>query len=775
MIEKRQRDMTVAHHAYPVMSPAICTHQVQFYDEKDHLHSVLSNYLAPFLDDGEGWLGAIVLARVQTRTYLEDCLLGRGYTRHELTINGRCARTGGDGALHPSIACARGQRRVLLVDADMILAQLVSKDELDMGEFDVALHDLLSQLVPMSSADPQHQEPPIYAYGELVDILCARGQHLLALELEICWNRFLATRNIWLLCGYKMDSFRGLQADHVFDQICHTHTAVTPTEMYSKLATTQEKLALIAALQQKALKLYSQEPLGWSDSKAEQRIRYREEFIATICHELRNPVAGLVGNVELLQKGLDLRQTILCPHRDDVKEDDIPLSSTEVASLRYQLADDLISVDAIATCADQMKTVSDDVLSLSKLEEGKVVLEKVPFDPKTTIISVIKMFSTVAQKKGVIILEDLPAERFLVVGDPGRLAQVITNLISNAIKFTKSGSVTVQLRSLGALPGNHGTLSFKLAVRDTGRGLTQEEISLLFQRFAQPASTSFGRDGGTGLGLYISKYLVELMGGAMYVESQIGIGSTFTFTFMVEKCSAAEGDMTRLLLDRDCMNEHHHTIVSNRYSHLTRKSSLSTISLPRRPKMSRSMSDGSGLLSYASSLVSPTSMASSDVPTGQQDQRVRHILVVDDNPIILRTITRILESATYLSLSVTTACNGYEAISKLIALYNSKSPIDIILMDLDMPFMNGLRATDEIRRLADYNCDKSRSIEARRMAETPIIGLTGDVREERFAEARSHGIDECVEKPVAKVTLVELMERVALRRQNGASSISGNA
>ena len=313
-------------------------------------------------------------------------LVGQGVYTRGLTISGIRASTGGDGALPLSTVCIKGQRRVFLIDADTILAQLVSRNELDIIEFDAVLNDVLLQLMPTSSAGPQRQELPIYAYGELVDILCARGQHLLALQLESCWNRFLATRNIWLLCGYKMDSFRGLQADSVFDQICHSHTAVTPTEMYSKLATTQEKLALIAALQQKAMKLYSKEPLSWSDSKAEQQIRYREQFIATICHELRNPVAGLVGNVELLQEGLDLRQAILCPHRDDLEMTILSLSNSEVTSLRYQLADDLVSVDAIAACAEQMKTVSDDVLSLSKLEEGKVVLEKVPIRPESSLL-----------------------------------------------------------------------------------------------------------------------------------------------------------------------------------------------------------------------------------------------------------------------------------------------------------------------------------------------------------------------------------------------------
>jgi CheY-like chemotaxis protein len=312
-------------------------------------------------------------------------------------------------------------------------------------------------------------------------------------------------------------------------------------------------------------------------------------------------------------------------------------------------------------------------------------------------------------------------------------------------------------------------------VRDTGRGLSRQDISLLFQRFAQPPSASFGRDGGTGLGLYISKYLVELMGGVMYVESQIGVGSTFTFTFQVEKCPVAEDDMTRRLSDRECTDDRRYTADSNNSSHLTRKSSLSGVSLPRRPPISRSVSDGSGLSSYALPLMSPTSIVSNGTPTGQPHQRVRHVLVVDDNPIILRTFTRILESATSLSLSVSTASNGYEAISKLIALYSSNSPVDMVLMDLDMPFMNGLKAADEIRRLADYNYNKGKSTEVRQLADTLIIGLTGDMREDRFAEARRHGMDECIMKPVVRATLLELMERVALRRQNGASPISGHA
>ncbi|KAH6667905.1 histidine kinase-like ATPase, partial [Halenospora varia] len=262
--------------------------------------------------------------------------------------------------------------------------------------------------------------------------------------------------------------------------------------------------------------------------------RYREQFVDVLCHELRNPVCGIIGNVELLQTGLELRQNIIGSHREAHCNSETRLSAIDVASLQSQLADDIVSVDAIAVCAEHMKVVTDDVLSLSKLEERKVVLEHVPLDLKATIGSVIKMFSISAQKKGIELLADLPSGDLHVLGDQGRIAQVLVNLVSNAIKFTDMGSVIVELSYLGqTLPGSCKS-RFKIAVRDTGCGLENAEMSLLFQRFAQPTSTSFAKHGGTGLGLYISKHLVELMGGLLNVESQKWKGSTFSFTFQAQ-------------------------------------------------------------------------------------------------------------------------------------------------------------------------------------------------------------------------------------------------
>lgn len=737
-------------HCHHSMSIGTSTHQVQFYDEESYLHSVLSDYFAPFLADGAGWLGAIVLARARTIDYLRDCLSKRQYTYDGTADNEelRRKRRGSESVTPIGEAYQNGERRVVLVDGDVVVARLVLGDEVKAEEFDKMVNEILSQLTAGLSLDSQQQshELPIYAYGELVDILCARGQHLVALELESLWNRFLTTGNMSLLCGYKMDSFRDLQVENVFDHICNSHSVVTPTETYSSLATMEQKHTMVATLQRKVMTFHSKQPFHQSRGEAEQQIRYREQFVDTLCHELRNPVSAIVGNVELLQDGLDLRQGILHPHHSDNGAGDFRLSNADVVSLRDQLADDLVSVDAIAACAEHMKTISDDVLTLSKLEDGKVVLEKVPFDPKATIMSAIRMFSTLAQRKGIQLLEDLPTEKSLVVGDPGRLAQVVINLISNAIKFTDTGNITVQLHCLRPSFISGGSLNFKVTVRDTGRGLSQDEISTLFQRFVQPSSTSFAADGGTGLGLYICKYLVDLMGGEMYVESQKGGGSTFIFTFLAEEYSLAEDDAPLLLLEKEYVD-----------------ASPSTAPLPYRPATSQGAKNVLTSQPPALSLMPPTSNGTSE----ECHRKVRHVLVVDDNPIILRTLKRNLESTSCSSLCVSTATNGYDAISKLIALSTSSSPIDLILMDLNMPFMNGLKAASEIRRLGNQYPEMGPSAAreaARRMADTPIIGLTGDIREERFEEARRNGMDECIEKPITKATLLGLIDKVARRQ-----------
>ncbi|KFY32161.1 hypothetical protein V493_00450 [Pseudogymnoascus sp. VKM F-4281 (FW-2241)] len=250
------------------------------------------------------------------------------------------------------------------------------------------------------------------------------------------------------------------------------------------------------------------------------------------------------------------------------------------------------------------------------------------------------------------------------------------------------------------------------------------------------------------------------MGGAIFVESKYGEGSSFTFTFQARNNTAAEDEKPRQLLCRS--------------PGLENSASPSAFTIPRASMASLAASDTS-VDSPVTSSIAPSDLSITTSRSTQPRRLMRHVLVVDDNPIVRNTITRLLESISSTVVIVSTASNGYEAISKLVSLYTSTSPIDLIFMDLDMPFKDGLRTTSEIRCLVSNNQKKRLSVaedrEARCLAEVPIIGLTGDIREELFLEARRHGMDKCIQKPVVKAVLFELIDQIACLRPNKSSSM----
>jgi signal transduction histidine kinase/CheY-like chemotaxis protein len=687
-------------------------HQAQFYDDEDHLFRAISDFFLPFFDDlGEGELCAVIIARPRPIHYFKDLLRLRGYT------SGYPDDKVAEILDYPDSSANTG-RHVLFVDAYRTLDKMMPGPEINYQDLEKILHELFSQLPGRRRSDGQRQGYT-YVYGELVDILCERRQHLAALELEKIWNDFLATRKLSLLCGYSMDGFRDQLVANVFQQICHTHTIVSPTESYSTLSTVEQRMAMVATLQQNVKALQATIDHQHDFYKLEERQkRYQEQFVDILCHELRNPVSGIAGNVELLQTGLEIRHTIL--HTAVDSRDSATLANDDVAALRNQWADDTESVEAIAICAAHMKTVTDDLLSLSMLEGGKIMLENVPFDPKATISSVIKMFSTPAKKKGVQLLADVPEGDFRILGDAGRLAQIIVNLVSNGLKFTESGSVTVGFRRLER---RDDSSTFQVIVRDTGKGMCEDDKLWLFRRFTQPVSTSFAKYGGSGLGLYISKCLVELMGGALHVESEWGNGSTFIFTFQA-KDYLAEG--SRLLSDKK--HNHHYDYNDN---------------------------------SRNEEKLLPAIFAAIDKPVtfDSNSCSVKHVLLADDNSINLRVVSRFLEAA---AISVTTASNGYEAISTLIKLSTSETPVDLVLMDLDMPFMDGISATRSIRGL-DNDSRTRQPSSSSQISKVPIIGMTGHIRREKFADACQAGMDDCVGKPIAKTVLLDLINSVQNR------------
>jgi PAS domain S-box-containing protein len=230
---------------------------------------------------------------------------------------------------------------------------------------------------------------------------------------------------------------------------------------------------------------------------AESTARAKSEFLATMSHEVRTPMNGVLGIAELL---LD---TPLNPDQRDYAE-------------------------TILRSGQALLEILNDILDLSKIEAGKLDLEAIPFDPVQALKDVLALSAPRASAKGVDlqadVAPDLPQD---VIGDPGRLRQVLSNLIGNALKFTDTGGVRVAARLLEA-GCDHVTLEF--AVSDTGIGMTPEQKEKLFKPFSQADSSTTRRFGGTGLGLSICLRLVEMMGGKITAESTPGRGSTFVFT-----------------------------------------------------------------------------------------------------------------------------------------------------------------------------------------------------------------------------------------------------
>jgi CheY-like chemotaxis protein len=351
-----------------------------------------------------------------------------------------------------------------------------------------------------------------------------------------------------------------------------------------------------------------------------------------------------------------------------------------------------------------------DVLDISKIEAGQIEIASVPFELRESIEKVVQTVSPLADKKHLALTTQVSPDVGRITSDRRRVEQVLLNLLSNAVKFTNKGEVviTVEELPLQRSPAPGHTLHF--AVRDSGIGINQERMNRLFQSFNQVDASTTRKYGGTGLGLVISKRLVEMMGGSIWVESEEGKGSTFHFTIQVQ----------------------------------TVESSLPVHMHPDQLQLSEKRA------------AEPPRVDGAEPSAVEYDRRMGerlplHILLAEDNAVNQKLALLMLERLGYYA---SVAGNGVEVLEAL-----HRQHFDVVLMDVQMPDMDGLEATRRIR--AEFPVE----------VQPRIIAMTANAMKEDRAICLTSGMDDTISKPIQVKRLVASLSKCRPRRSRGTGPL----
>lgn len=374
----------------------------------------------------------------------------------------------------------------------------------------------------------------------------------------------------------------------------------------------------------------------------------KAEFLSTMTHEIRTPMNAVIGMTHIL-----LQEE---PRQDQIDH-----------------------LNILKFSAGNLLSLINDVLDFSKIESGKIVFEKVKFNLRELVTSVRESMTALAREKSIeVILKVAPKVPDVVIGDPTRLTQILNNLVGNAVKFTKHGSVTLDV-SLGKMKDKMADIKF--AVIDTGIGISKDQQEKIFEKFSQASASTNREFGGTGLGLSITKKLLELQNSEIALTSKPNVGTTFKFNLSMKVYNQQSGNISN--------------IDQNLFTTLK------------------------GL----------------------------RILLADDNKMNIFIASKFLKK---WDAQFTSVSDGLEALNEV-----STNDYDIVLMDLQMPLMDGTEATRRIRKLDD-----------KQKASIPIIALTASVMLSEQDAMYEAGISDFVSKPFNPSDLFrKIVEHTELRKE----------